>query len=37
MLNKLGMPVGHGGVLCLTNALLLPLSETVDAIPVGYI
>jgi hypothetical protein len=36
MLNKLGMPVGHGGVLCLTNALL-PLSETVDAIPVGYI
>ena len=36
MLEKLGMPIGHGGVLCFTSALL-PLSEGVDAIPVGYI
>jgi hypothetical protein len=34
MLQKLGMPIGHGGVLCFTNALL-PLSEGVDAIPIG--
>ncbi|MGE0175373.1 MAG: ATP-binding protein [Oligoflexales bacterium] len=36
MLDKLGMPIGHGGVLCFTSALL-PLSKGVDAIPVGYL
>ena len=36
MLDKLGMPIGHGGVLCLTKAWL-PLSEGVDAVPVGYL
>lgn len=36
MLEKLGMPVGHGGVLCFTKSLL-PLSEGVDAIPVAYL
>ncbi len=36
ILDKLGMPVGHGGVLCFTKALL-PLSPGVDAIPVGYL
>lgn len=34
MLDKLGMPIGHGGVVCFTKTLL-PLSEGVDAIPVG--
>ncbi len=34
MLDKLGMPIGHGGVLCFTKALL-PLSDGVDAIAVG--
>jgi len=36
ILDKLGVPIGHGGVLCFTNNLL-PLSEGVDAIPVGYL
>lgn len=36
MLDKLGLPIGHGGVLCFTNALL-PISKNVDAIPVGYL
>lgn len=36
MLDKLGMPIGHGGVLCFTQALL-PLSKGVDTIPVGYL
>lgn len=35
-LDSLGITVGHGGVLCLTSSLL-PLTEGVDAIPVGYI
>lgn len=34
MLDKLGMPIGHGGVLCFTKDLL-PLSEGIDAIPMG--
>ena len=34
MLEKLGMPIGHGGVLCFTKDLL-PLSAGVDAIPMG--
>ena len=36
ILDKLGMPIGHGGVLCFTSSLL-PLSKSVDAIPVGYL
>jgi predicted AAA+ superfamily ATPase len=36
ILDKLGMPIGHGGVVCFTNALL-PISKNVDAIPVGYL
>jgi predicted AAA+ superfamily ATPase len=36
ILDKLGMPIGHGGVLCFTNNLL-PLSQGVDAIPFGYL
>lgn len=36
MLDKLNVPIGHGGVLCFTKSLL-PLSESVDAIPVGYL
>ena len=36
ILDKLGMPIGHGGVLCFTSSLL-PLSKGVDAIPVGYL
>lgn len=36
ILEKLGVPVGHGGVLCFTSTLL-PLSEGVDAIPVGWL
>ena len=36
ILDKLGVPIGHGGVLCFTNNLL-PLSKGVDAIPVGYL
>lgn len=36
MLDKLKMPIGHGGVLCFTGAML-PLAEGVDAIPVGWI
>lgn len=34
MLNKLGMPIGHGGVLCFTKNLL-PLTDGIDAIPIG--
>lgn len=36
ILDKLGLPIGHGGVLCFTNAFL-PISKNVDAIPVGYL
>ncbi|MEI7668487.1 MAG: ATP-binding protein [Pseudomonadota bacterium] len=36
ILDKLGIPIGHGGVLCFTNALL-PISKNVDAIPMGYL
>jgi predicted AAA+ superfamily ATPase len=36
MLDTLGVPIGHGGVLCFTGAVL-PLGEGVDAIPVGWI
>ena len=36
ILDKLSMPIGHGGVLCFTNALL-PISKYADAIPVGYL
>jgi hypothetical protein len=36
MLEKLEMPIGHGGVLCFANHIL-PLSSGVDAIPLGYL
>lgn len=36
VLEKLDKPVGHGAVLCLRETDL-PLSQTVDAIPVGYL
>jgi uncharacterized protein len=36
ILDKLGIPIGHGGVVCFTNALL-PISKNVDAVPVGYL
>ena len=36
ILNKLGMPIGHNGVLCFTKDWL-PLSEGVDAIPIGWL
>jgi hypothetical protein len=36
MLKNLNTPIGHGGVMCFVNALV-PLSEGVDAIPVGYL
>jgi uncharacterized protein len=36
MLDKLGLVIGHGGVVCFTSHLL-PLSHGVDAIPVGYL
>ncbi|PIQ44324.1 MAG: ATPase [Gammaproteobacteria bacterium CG11_big_fil_rev_8_21_14_0_20_46_22] len=35
-LNSLKMPIAHGAVLCLTQSLL-PLSESIDAVPIGYI
>lgn len=34
MLDKLGIPIGHGGVLCFTKNLL-PISQGIDAIPMG--
>jgi len=36
MLNTLNMPIGHGGVICLTKTLTAITAE-VDAIPVGYL
>ena len=36
MLESLGIPIGHGGVICLANALV-PLTDSVDAVPVGYL
>ena len=36
MLEGLHTPIGHGGVVCLVNALV-PISKDADAIPVGYI
>ncbi len=36
LLHRLGRQVGHGGVLCLV-AKDVPLSDTVAAIPVGYL
>ncbi len=36
MLESLKTPIGHGGMMCFVNALV-PLSEDVDAIPVGYL
>lgn len=36
MLKNLNTPIGHGGVVCFVDALV-PLSEDVDAIPVGYL
>lgn len=33
-LDNLGVPIGHGGVLCLTSCLL-PLTKNVDAIPIS--
>ncbi len=35
-LESLAVPIGHGGVICLVDALL-PLSKTVDAIPVYFL
>jgi len=36
MLDKLGMPIGHGAVMCFTKNLI-PLLKGVDAIPIGYL
>lgn len=36
ILEKLNTPIGHGGVLCMTNNLIA-INNTVDAIPIGYI
>lgn len=36
MLEGLNTPIGHGGVICMTNALIA-ISDDVDAIPVGYL
>jgi predicted AAA+ superfamily ATPase len=36
MLKNLNTPIGHGGVICFVNNLI-PLGNTVDAIPVGYL
>lgn len=36
MLKNLNTPIGHGGVICLVNALV-PISDGVDGIPVGYL
>ena len=35
-LGKLKTPIGHGGVICFVSALT-PLSEGIDAIPLGYV
>lgn len=36
MLENLSTPIGHGGVICFANTLI-PISDHVDAIPVGYL
>ena len=36
MLKNLKMPIGHGGVVCLTKTLTA-IADDVDAIPVGYL
>ncbi|MEQ1794727.1 MAG: ATP-binding protein [Nitrospira sp.] len=36
MLKKLKMPIGHGGVVCLTKTLTA-IADDVDAVPVGYL
>ncbi|MCB9978542.1 MAG: ATP-binding protein [Rhodospirillales bacterium] len=36
MLDKLKVPIGHGGVICMTTALTA-INDKVDAIPVGYL
>lgn len=36
MLEGLNTPIGHGGVICMTN-VLIAISDEVDAIPVGYL
>ncbi|MBS0484074.1 MAG: ATP-binding protein [Proteobacteria bacterium] len=36
MLENLDTPIGHGGVICFANTLI-PISDNVDAIPVGYL
>jgi predicted AAA+ superfamily ATPase len=36
MLKTLKMPIGHGGVLCLTKTLTA-ITDEVDAVPVGYL
>lgn len=36
MLKNLTMPIGHGGVVCLTKTLTA-IADDVDAIPVGYL
>ncbi len=36
VLEKLDKPVGHGAVICLRETWI-PLSQTVDAIPISYI
>lgn len=36
ILENLSTPVGHGGVICFANTLI-PVSDNVDAIPVGYL
>lgn len=35
-LNKLKTPIGHGGVICFVNTIT-PLTQGIDAIPVGYL
>lgn len=35
-LDKLGLPVGHGGLVCMTEKHV-PLNKNVDAIPVSYL
>lgn len=36
MLEALGAPIGHGGVVCMTS-VLVAISDNVDALPVGYL
>lgn len=36
VIQKLGLPIAHGGVICGVNSLL-PLSANIDAIPIGYL